>query len=115
MEHADISILKGKILKDIRVDYGRNEITFIDKNNTSYLMAHKQEGSEDMFLEGTYEYGDINDLLNTPITIADEIEDFDKLPLNEDNLGYSWKLYQVGTEDSCILIRWYGEYNGFYI
>lgn len=115
MDYVDISILKGKVLKDIKIDYCDNKITFVDNSNTSYVMAHKQDCGEGMYIEGVYEYGDIDSLLNTSITIAEEVEDYSELPLNEDNLGYTWKLYQIGTEIDYILIRWYGESMGYYI
>ena len=115
MDYVDISILKDKVLKDIKIDYCDNKITFVDNNNTSYVMAHKQDCGEEMYIEGVYEYGDIDSLLNAPITIAEEVEDYSELPLNEDNLGYTWKLYQIGTETDYIMIRWYGESMGYYI
>ena len=115
MDYVDISILKGKVLNDITIDYKNNEITFTDDNNVKYVMAHKQDCSEEMFIEGVYEYGNIDDILFSPIDMAEEIENYNEVPLNEDNLGYTWKCYQIGVGSSYLLIRWYGESNGYYI
>lgn len=115
MDYVGIEILIGKTLKDIKIDYINNRITFVDIYDVPYVMAHEQDCGEEMFIEGVHEYGDIDNLLYSPITIAKEIENYTEVPIYEDNLGYTWKLYQIGTEEDYILIRWYGEYKGYCI
>lgn len=59
--------------------------------------------------------GDIDDLLNTPILLAeerssDDPEDFD--PTNHES--YTWTFYELATIKGTVQIRWFGESNGYY-
>ena len=113
IQFVDFEILKGKVLIDIEVNKENDEITFTDSEGVKYLMYHEHEYSEDVYIEDIC--GDINNLLNTPIVLAEEVinsgEDED-----EDYLitSYTWSFYKLATVKGYVTIRWYGESNGHY-
>lgn len=113
MDYVDISILEGLVLNEIGIDDSINQIKFVDDKNNVYIMHHKQDCGENMFIEGIY--GNPEDILGSPIIRAEEIINYNEIPLYEDCLDYTWKLYEIATNKSCISIRWYGELNGYYI
>ena len=113
IQFVDFEILKGKVLIDIEVDKEKDEITFTDSEGVKYLMYHEQDCCEEVNIEDIC--GDINNLLNTPIVLAEEVinsgEDED-----EDYLitSYTWSFYKLATVKGYVTIRWYGESNGHY-
>ena len=112
-EFVDFEILKGKILTNIEINEEEDEITFTDSEGVKYLMYHEQDCCEEVNIEDIC--GDINNLLNTPIVLAEEVinsgEDED-----EDYLitSYTWSFYKLATVKGYVTIRWYGESNGHY-
>ena len=113
IQFVDFEILKGKVLTDIEINEEEDEITFTDSEGVKYLMYHEQDCCEDVNIEDIC--GDINNLLNTPIVLAEEVinsgEDED-----EDYLitSYTWSFYKLATIKGYVTIRWYGESNGHY-
>jgi len=103
---ADIKELLGKTLSEINVtDY---EIYFRTNGNEAYKMLHFQDCCEDVSVEEFV--GDIEDLINSPIMMAEEVSQLD-----EDAWGSgTWTFYKLGTIKGCVTIRWYGQSNGYY-
>ena len=110
-EFVDFEILKGKILTNIEINEEEDEITFTDSEGVKYLMYHEQDCCEEVNIEDIC--GDINNLLNTPIVLAEEVTDTGKL---EDSSDYSctWTFYKLATINGYVTIRWYGVSNGYY-
>ena len=110
-QFVDFEILKGKVLTDIEINEEEDEITFTDSEGVKYLMYHEHEYSEDVYIEDIC--GDINNLLNTPIVLAEEVTNTGEV---EDSSGYSytWTFYKLATVKGYVTIRWYGESNGHY-
>ena len=69
MDYVDISILEGLVLNEISIDDSINQIKFVDDKNNVYIMHHKQDCGEDMFIEGIY--GNPEDILGFPIIRAE--------------------------------------------
>ena len=110
-EFVDFEILKGKVLIDIEINEEEDEITFTDSEGVKYLMYHEQDCCEDVNIEDIC--GDINNLLNTPIVLAEEVTNTGEV---EDSSGYSytWTFYKLATVKGYVTIRWYGVSNGYY-
>ena len=112
-EFVDFEILKGKILTNIEINEEEDEITFTDSEGVKYLMYHEQDCCEEVNIEDIC--GDINNLLNTPIVLAEEVINTGEV---EDE-GYSdysctWTFYKLATIKGYVTIRWYGVSNGYY-
>ncbi len=52
--------------------------------------------------------GDLNDLLDSPITLAEEAEH------EGEDAGSSWTFYRLGTAKGIVTLRFLGESNGYY-
>ncbi len=109
-----IEELLGKTLKSIeQVDA---ELHFTLNDGSIYQMYHSQECCEDVYIENIN--GDLNDLIGTPITLAEETVSAD-LQLSEDeskqyNDSFTWTFYRLATVKGYVNIRWYGTSNGYY-
>ena len=101
--------LMGKIIVKIEIDENRDEIRFTTVNGDVFLMYHEQDCCESVKIEDIV--GDINDLIGSPILMAEEIT-------NEGDAGWgdtcTWTWYNFATIKGYVTIRWYGESNGYY-
>ena len=110
-QFVDFEILKGKILTNIEINEEEDEITFTDSEGVKYLMYHEQDCCEDVNIEDIC--GDINNLLNTPIVLAEEVTNTGEVEDNSD-YSYTWTFYKLATVKGYVTIRWYGVSNGYY-
>ena len=111
MKFVNVSILKGKILKDIKIE-GTESILFIDKDDIEYEMFHDYDCCENVYIEDIC--GDINNLIGSKIIMAEEVINRDLSPLNKFDESYTWTFYKFATVKGYVTIRWYGESNGYY-
>ena len=112
-EFVDFEILKGKVLTDIEINEDEDEITFTDSEGVKYLMYHEHEYSEDVYIEDIC--GDINNLLNTPIVLAEEVSSTGEVEDEYcEDYSCTWTFYKLATIKGYVTIRWYGVSNGYY-
>lgn len=73
-----------------------------------FRMLHHQECCECVTVEDIC--GDVNDLLDTPVTMAEEVTK------NDPDAAESgtWTFYKLGTVKGSVTIRWYGSSSGYY-
>lgn len=117
--YIEIKDLIGKTFKEINVVKAYNlkhEILFVCNDNTTYRMYHIQDCCENVEIEDIC--GDLNDLLNSPILLAEEIihenENPDNVSIPEYQDSFTWTFYKLATINGYVTIRWYGESNGYY-
>src|SRR5690606_21952015 len=102
----NINELLGKTLVSIENINGI-ELVFCTENET-YQMYHQQDCCESVYIEDII--GDIDDLLNQPITMAEEVSE-----RGDDGYGtHTWTFYKLATVKGYVTIRWYGSSNGYY-
>ena len=106
-------ILKGKTLKSIK-KVGDDEIIFTLKNGDKYKLYHTHECCEEVYIEDIC--GDLKDLVDVPILMAEESTSDDKIENKEpgENNSITWTFYKLATIRGYATIRWYGISNGYY-
>lgn len=104
----NFSDLIGKTLIKIEIK-DNSEILFIDIEGKGYIMKHHQDCCESVTIEDIN--GDLTDLLNTPILLADETTNSDKTNRYE---SATWTFYKLATIKGYVDIRWLGVSNGYY-
>ncbi len=109
-------VLKNKILTDIVVSKEDEEVIFTTKDNKKYKMYHYSDCCEDVYIDDIC--GDIKDLLNTPVLLAEVVTNVDENPVGfkipEYQESFTWTFYKLSTIKGSVTFRWYGESNGYY-
>ena len=101
-----ITVIKGAVVKS-------DEILFVCSDGSIFKMYHYQDCCESVEIEDIC--GDIADLLNTPITMAEDISNectADPRALFDDS--YTWTWYKLATVKGYVTVRWLGQSNGYY-
>lgn len=110
---AEFKDLKGNIL--INIDrIGNEKLIFTCENGSKYIMYHKQQCCESVEIEDIN--GDLNDLLNNKILVAEERTNCRETDFCRETYYCSetWTFYTIRTQKASIDIRWYGQSNGYY-
>jgi hypothetical protein len=114
-DKVQVSSLLGKTLVDVEGKVGGDQIHFISSDGSKWIMMHEQDCCEDVYIESIV--GDLNDLIGSPILIAEEVSNSnDKPPKDREEYceSYTWTFYKFATVKGHVDIRWFGESNGYY-
>ena len=109
--------LRGKIITNIKKvdskEYG-DAIIFTLDSGDKYQLYHNQCCCERVTVEDVI--GDFDDLLNSPILIAEEVTSETNPPdITKDYQdSFTWTFYKLATVKGHVTIRFYGESNGYY-
>lgn len=103
--------LSGKTITNIEgLVEGSENVLFECSDGTRYEMYHEQDCCESVDIYDIC--GDVNCLLNTPITMAEERSESGD---DKNSWGtYTWTFYKLATVKGYVTIRWYGCSNGYY-
>lgn len=115
MKKIPFSTLIGKTFTDIEGDVGDDEIVFKATDGNRYVLFHDQECCEIVSVEDIN--GDLSDLIGSPIIIAEEStsdENPEGVEVIEYQDSFTWTFYKLATQKGHVVIRWYGESNGYY-
>jgi hypothetical protein len=109
--------LQGKILIDIQGGVGDEEMVFTTSDGKKYRLYHYQDCCEDVSIEDIV--GNLNDLINVPLLMAEEVsfenKNPDGVPVPEYHQeSFTWTFYKLATIKGYVTIRWYGQSNGCY-
>jgi hypothetical protein len=105
--------LLGKTLDSVDgATKGSERIIFKTAENRKYEMFHDQDCCERVEVEDVC--GEVEDLLGSPITMAESVSNTtDEPPVNHDE-SWTWTFYKLGTAKGSVTIRWFGSSNGYY-
>jgi len=126
---TELKELLGKTLTSVtKTD---DEILFITDNGDEYKLFHIQDCCEGVSIDDVC--GDLQDLVGSPILLAEEVTNDDFVKEFEDkynvksDYGYmydeegnskpesfTWTFYKFATIKGYVDVRWYGESNGYY-
>lgn len=100
-----IELMENEIIETIIT----NEVIDIDfllmkSKDKIFVFTHIQDCSEDVHIEEII--GDLDNLLNTPLTMAEVVTDISD--------GVTWTFYKFATIKGYVTIRWMGMSNGYY-
>lgn len=106
--------LKGHTIRAIEVSESKDEIKFTLDNGQVYRLYHMPDCCESVEIESIV--GDLENLIDTPLTMADEVESSECQPGQKtyEGISFTWTFYKLATVKGYVDIRWYGESNGYY-
>lgn len=106
-DYLNIEVLLNKTLCKIE-NKDNEELLFYTVEGEVFQMFHDQDCCESVEIEEVI--GDLDDLLNSPITMAEEVTEH-----GESDWGsQTWTFYKLATNKGYVTIRWLGESNGYY-
>lgn len=107
--------LVGKVLVSVE-NRDSEELIFTLDTGEAYKLYHSQNCCEGVSIEDII--GDLNDLVGSPILMAEEVthenENPEGVPSKDYQDSYTWTFYKLATIKGYVTIRWYGESNGYY-
>jgi hypothetical protein len=108
----EFSEIKGLVFKEIKgLEEGSDQVDFVSTCGRKLHLYHPQDCCEDVRIVDVV--GDVSNLLNTPILLAEEVSDADgDIPIRSES--YTWTFYKLATIKGYVDIRWLGESNGCY-
>lgn len=108
----EITELVGKTLTSVVVNSANDEMLFTTFTGEQYKLYHDQDCCESVSISEII--GDLSDLLNVPLLMAEEVSNEDApVPESHDD-SYTWTFYKFATVKGYVTVRWYGESNGYY-
>lgn len=113
-KRCDIAELVGKTITDIRgMQNGSDIVTFTCSDGEQFGMLHEQECCESVSI--TDVEGDVSDLIGSQIIVAEEVNSADyPEPPGDYVESHTWTFYRIATANGFVVLRWFGESNGFY-
>ena len=86
-------------------------------DGTKFHLYHYQDCCESVSLEDVC--GDLEDLVGSPITMAEEVEGEGEAPERTEEEkrwidSETWTFYKFATEKGYVTLRWLGSSNGYY-
>lgn len=110
----EISELVGKTMASVErsAGSGDDEIVFTTTDGQRYRLFHWQDCCESVGIEDVV--GDLDDLIGSPILMAEEASNSSDEPKEEWHDSYTWTFYKLATVKGYVTIRWYGTSNGYY-
>lgn len=109
MRRVDFKDLEGKVIRRISID--SREVVFICDGGEEFHMFHDQDCCENVSLIDVA--GDLLDLIDTPVVRADVSTD-EPPPRTPYDDSFTWTFYRITTVKGVVVLRWYGESNGYH-
>lgn len=103
----------GRTMTVVTGGPGEGEMNFLDNSGYQIKFYHRQDCCESVGIEDVC--GDLDDLIGSPITLAEEVSEKDPEPDPDEYCEHrTWTFYRFGTAKGTVTVRWLGESNGYY-
>lgn len=114
---VEFNELVGKTLISVRGEKGDDEIVFETDSGEVYKLYHSQDCCESVSVEDIC--GDLDDIIGASVLVAEEsTSEENPEGASEETTEYqesfTWTFYKIDTAKGGVVIRWYGESNGYY-
>ncbi len=110
--NGDIAQLIGKTMRSVTQD-GRDAIDFEADTGERWRMFYEPDCCASCEIEDVV--GDLQDLVGTPIVMAEASTNSDNPKQKEyGDDSFTWTFYKLATAKGYVTIRWYGSSNGYY-
>jgi hypothetical protein len=88
-------------------------MVFTTSEGRMFKLYHDQDCCENVQIEDVI--GDLQDLIGSPILLAEEVVNPDDTQVHEDDdESCTWTFYKLATVKGYVDIRWFGTSNGYY-
>lgn len=114
-KHCQISEMEGKTISAIiDLSVGSECAVFQCDDGSEYTMFHCQDCCESVAINDIE--GDICDLIGLPLIVCEAAIDIPDPEGQETEYAdsFTWTFYRLATAKGFVVIRWYGESNGYY-
>lgn len=101
---TEFAELKNKVFSSV---YVKDDSLHFVNDTEHFCFHHSRVCCEHVYIESIV--GELNDLENTPILVAEMTQSFNRVNKHE-----TWSFYKFGTVNGWVDIRWFGESNGNY-
>lgn len=110
---VDFKTLEGRTLRSVTRDETNETVDFVTVEGECFRLHHSQDCCECVVVEDVC--GDLNDLVGTPILLAEESMS-DTAPSGSEARDDcdQWTFYKLRTIKGSVDIRWHGSSNGYY-
>lgn len=96
----------------VSIEKSIDELKFHAKDGRIFKFFHYQSCCENVEIEDIA--GDLDDLLNTPLVMAESVSNMEEPKLEFTPESYTWTFYRFGTNKGSVTVRWLGTSNGYY-
>ncbi len=110
MSCETIESMLGVVMASVVEDGER--LVFLAEDGRQFRFEHVQDCCELVRIEDVC--GDLDDLVGSPIVLAEEATNIDEPELEHEPESYTWTFYRFATGKGTVTVRWLGESNGYY-
>jgi|SRR5579864_1796877 len=112
-DRVKFSELRGLTLLSIEgAEQGSDRVIFKTRQGLNFIMYHSQDCCESVSLDEIH--GDIQDLIGTPILLAEESTSEEHPPEEYTPESFTWTFYRLVTILGSVQLKWLGTSNGYY-
>jgi hypothetical protein len=101
----------GKVFDSVKNE-NDEELHFYLDGKILFKFYHEQDCCENVYIESIT--GDLADLENSPITMAEEVDNNMESPDPDSDESFTWTFYKFATIKGYVTVRFYGSSNGYY-
>jgi hypothetical protein len=100
----------GHIVTTTKVTDDEMYLYFTPTNYVKFY--HDQFCCESVYIDDVC--GDLNDLIGSPLLVAEEVSTERVPQLNAYEDSFTWTFYRFATAKGDVTVKWYGSSNGYY-